>query len=280
MNSTTSDSQTTSGRFPRCEGRATGCRGILTGSGVWKTFCWRGSAARVRSGPHADPRTDRAARAQERRGDRGEAVRDRGGAGEPALPAPELTASIVRAYTAAEEPPSLPWRVSMSGTVFRHEPNPRDHHLREFQQVGVELLGAGGPLADAEVIALADAALRDTGIADATVRVGHVGLILEMLDRSGLPPARASALVEMLSEAAAEGRNVRRSNRPWSSSTAGSTPATRPRTSCRLSARRTTRASIACSVTLFRTSPAAVPATRSSADSGASGTWATRWKVS
>ncbi len=43
----------------------------------------------------------------------------------------------------------------------------------------------------------------------ATIRLGHVGLILEMLQHSGLPAPLASALIEMLSEAAAEGRNVR-----------------------------------------------------------------------
>src|SRR3954468_8984349 len=73
---------------------------------------------------------------------------------------PELTASIVRAYTAAEEAPALPWRVSMSGPAFRYQaPGPgRD---REFQQVGVELLGAAGPEADGEVIGLADWTLRE-----------------------------------------------------------------------------------------------------------------------
>jgi histidyl-tRNA synthetase len=122
---------------------------------------------------------------------------------------PELTAGVVRAYAEAEPAPDLPWRVSVAGPVFRHEPDPDAHRLREFTQVGVELLGAAGPAADAEVIALADASLRAVGLADATIRVGHVGLILEMLGRSGLPPAARSALVEMLSEAAAEGRDVR-----------------------------------------------------------------------
>ena len=120
---------------------------------------------------------------------------------------PELTAGIVRAYTAAPEAPVLPWRVSHSGPVFRYE-KPRPDRLREFQQVGVERLGDSGPLADGEVIWLADWALAEAGAADATVRIGHVGLILEMLDRSGLPAPLASALVEMLSEAAAEGRTI------------------------------------------------------------------------
>src|SRR6185437_4110670 len=102
----------------------------------------------------------------------------------------------------------LPWRICMSGPVFRYQPPKRDRD-REFTQVGVELLGAGGSAADAEVIALADRSLRAVGIADAAIRVGHVGLILEMLGRSGLPPAATEALVQMLSEAASDGGDVR-----------------------------------------------------------------------
>ncbi|MEO6809952.1 MAG: ATP phosphoribosyltransferase regulatory subunit, partial [Isosphaeraceae bacterium] len=122
---------------------------------------------------------------------------------------PELTASIVRAYTAAVEAPPLPWRVCMSAPVFRYEKTPREGQSREFQQVGVELLGASGAEADGEVIWLADWTLREAGIKGATIRIGHVGLILEMLRGSGLPTSAQSALVEMLSEAAAEGQTIR-----------------------------------------------------------------------
>lgn len=121
---------------------------------------------------------------------------------------PELTASIVRAYTAAPEPPPLPWRVSLAGPVFRYE-TPQPAHHREFQQVGVELLGASGAAMDGELVWLAEAALDEAGLPAAGIRIGHVGLILEMLRRSGLPLPAQSALIEMLSEAASEGRNVR-----------------------------------------------------------------------
>lgn len=121
---------------------------------------------------------------------------------------PELTASIVRAYAAAETPPPLPWRVCMSGLVFRSEDS-RPGYDREFTQVGVELLGAPGPEADAEVIGLAERALGEMGLAGARVRIGHVGLILEFLERSGLPGSARASLVDILSEAAAEGDDVR-----------------------------------------------------------------------
>jgi histidyl-tRNA synthetase len=121
---------------------------------------------------------------------------------------PELTAGIVRAYTAAEPAPSLPWRVSHAGPAFRRESSDRLDRLREFHQVGVERLGDSGAAADAEVIWLADWTLSQAGVKGAMIRLGHVGLTLEILDRSGLPATAQAALVEMLSEAAAEGGDL------------------------------------------------------------------------
>ena len=121
---------------------------------------------------------------------------------------PELTAGVVRAYTMAEPHPALPWRVSHSGAAFRHEDPARPDRLREFHQVGLERLGDSGPYADAEVIWLASWALAEAGIRAPAIRIGHVGLILEILTRSGLPSSAQTALIEMLSEAAAEGGDV------------------------------------------------------------------------
>lgn len=123
---------------------------------------------------------------------------------------PELTASIVRAYTEAPTCPPLPWRVAMSGPVFRRESDPGTDRFtwREFTQVGVELIGLGGPEGDAEAIALAEKALAAAGLAGAAIRIGHVGLIVEILEGTGLPAASASALIEVLSAAAAEGGRV------------------------------------------------------------------------
>ena len=120
---------------------------------------------------------------------------------------PELTAGIVRAYAEAA-PAERPWRVSHAGPVFRRERSPSPGTLREFHQVGVERIGDGGPHADAEVIALAAWSAAEAGLGEVRVRLGHVGLILEVLDASGLPPSARSTLVELLSDAAAEGRTI------------------------------------------------------------------------
>jgi histidyl-tRNA synthetase len=114
---------------------------------------------------------------------------------------PEVTAGIVRAYNDLSEPPPLPWRVSYSGPVFRLLPT-GPGRLREFHQVGVERLDEAGNGGDAEAIWLAEWSLAEAGVADATIRIGHAGLIRELLQRSGLPLGVQVALVEVLAEAA------------------------------------------------------------------------------
>ncbi len=122
---------------------------------------------------------------------------------------PELTASIVRSFTAAEAAPAIPWRVASSGPVFRFEREPGPGRYREFTQSGVELLGEPGVEGDAEIITLAVDAAKAVGLDQLQLRIGHTGMILELLDRSGLPTVAVAAMVEHLSDKATEGRGVR-----------------------------------------------------------------------
>src|SRR5688572_4494262 len=65
---------------------------------------------------------------------------------------PEQTASAVRAYV--ENRPALPWKAWYAGSNFRAE-NVQKGRYRQFDQVGVEVLGVDDPYVDVEVIALA-----------------------------------------------------------------------------------------------------------------------------
>ncbi len=116
---------------------------------------------------------------------------------------PELTASIVRAAIAAPAP-RLPDKVFASGPVFRYE-RPSRGRFRQFFQTGVEVLGAEGPLADAEVIALAGAALDDLGITGHVVTIGNVGILSDVIGRLGLTGRRRAILLESLEEARRHG---------------------------------------------------------------------------
>ena len=65
---------------------------------------------------------------------------------------PEQTASVCRAFV--EHRPVTPWKVWYGGPNFRYE-KPQQGRYRQFDQVGIEVLGADDPQLDAEVIALA-----------------------------------------------------------------------------------------------------------------------------
>lgn len=77
---------------------------------------------------------------------------DRGG--ESITLRPENTASVVRAVISNGLTQSLPLKYIYAGPMFRYE-RPQKGRLRQFHQIGVELIGPASPLADAEVIKLA-----------------------------------------------------------------------------------------------------------------------------
>ncbi len=78
---------------------------------------------------------------------------------------PENTAGIVRAFLTNGLGQRLPLRAYYQGPMFRYE-RPQKGRLRQFHQVGVELIGVADPLADVEVILLAWDILKALGLAD------------------------------------------------------------------------------------------------------------------
>ena len=68
---------------------------------------------------------------------------------------------------------------------IRYEESKKGRY-REFFQYGVELIGASGPLAEAEVISLAIDMLDACGLENWEVRIGHVGILHDILSGLGL----------------------------------------------------------------------------------------------
>ena len=118
---------------------------------------------------------------------------------------PEHTASVLRMYVESMQSAPLPVRLSYAGPVFRYE-KPQAGRTRQFTEVGCELLGAEGPVADAEVIHLALEGLNALGIR-AHLVLGHVGLVLEYLDRLPLRQRARDWLVWSM-ERLRKGRDV------------------------------------------------------------------------
>ena len=78
---------------------------------------------------------------------------------------PENTAGICRALVTNGLTQSLPQKVFYAGPMFRYE-RPQKGRYRQFHQIGAELIGPAEPLADAEVIAMGWAILRELGLAE------------------------------------------------------------------------------------------------------------------
>jgi len=85
---------------------------------------------------------------------------------------PEQTASVCRAFV--EHRPTTPWKVWYSGPNFRYE-KPQQGRYRQFDQVGIEVLGVNDPLLDAEVIALAATFFTRLGLKDVQLAVNSLG---------------------------------------------------------------------------------------------------------
>lgn len=88
---------------------------------------------------------------------------------------PEGTAAVVRCYLEhkiyAKEDVS---RFFYAGSMFRYE-RPQAGRQREFNQIGVEVLGESSPILDAEVIAMGFSFLDKIGISDLEVTINSVG---------------------------------------------------------------------------------------------------------
>jgi histidyl-tRNA synthetase len=85
---------------------------------------------------------------------------------------PEQTASVCRAFV--EHRPSLPYKAWYSGPNFRYE-KPQRGRQRQFDQVGVEVLGTDDPYADVEVIAIGWDFLTSLGLADVDLVLNSLG---------------------------------------------------------------------------------------------------------
>ena len=78
---------------------------------------------------------------------------------------PENTAGVARAVIGGAFGERRPVKCFYAGPMFRYE-RPQRGRLRQFHQIGVELIGAAEPLADIEVIALGAHLLEALGVLD------------------------------------------------------------------------------------------------------------------
>lgn len=108
------------------------------------------------------------------------------GSGEVVAIRPDITPQIARLYAARPDALPSPARLCYDGPVLRAR-EARAGRPREVYQAGVELLGAGGPRADAEALVVLSRALERVGLGDAVVEVGHARFAAAVVDAVRLP---------------------------------------------------------------------------------------------
>ncbi len=113
---------------------------------------------------------------------------------------PEQTASVCRAFV--QHRPTLPWKAWYTGPNFRYE-KPQRGRYRQFDQVGIEVLGVTDPGLDVEIIALGWRFFAALGLRQVTLRINSLG---EPADRQRFTDALRDHFTTHLDELSPESR--------------------------------------------------------------------------
>ena len=97
---------------------------------------------------------------------------DRGG--ESITLRPEFTSGICRAYLSEGWQRFAPLKVATHGPAFRYE-RPQKGRFRQFHQLDAEIIGAGEPQADVELLAFGAQLLSELGIDGVTLKLNTLG---------------------------------------------------------------------------------------------------------
>ena len=87
---------------------------------------------------------------------------------------PEFTAGISRAYITEGWQQYAPLKVATHGPLFRYE-RPQKGRFRQFHQLDAEIIGAGEPGADVELLVMGDQLLRELRIEGVTLTLNTLG---------------------------------------------------------------------------------------------------------
>lgn len=108
----------------------------------------------------------------------------------------DMTTPLAR-MVATRLPEASLQRLFYLSQVFRHEEAQAGRQC-EFTQAGIEMMGASGASADAEVVALAIKALQETGLPNFTISMGHIKFIEGLAEEARFTVEQTLALKRCL----------------------------------------------------------------------------------
>src|SRR5699024_2842191 len=97
---------------------------------------------------------------------------------------PHITPSIARAAATLFENEDFPIRLCYAGNTFINHTSYQGR-LKENTQLGAELIGLDSIEADAEMLAMVVDGLKQTGLKEFQVNIGHVDFIQSLLETTG-----------------------------------------------------------------------------------------------
>lgn len=112
---------------------------------------------------------------------------------------PDMTAPIARVAASKLLGDDLPLRIAYAANVFRAQQR-EGGRPAEFEQIGVECINDATVSSDGEVIALMISSLKETGLQDFQISIGHIAFVQELFLQILGTPERANALQQFLYE--------------------------------------------------------------------------------
>jgi ATP phosphoribosyltransferase regulatory subunit len=112
---------------------------------------------------------------------------------------PDITMPLAR-VASTKLVSRLPLRMYYIGEAFQFSGAEAAAGMREFTQIGVELMGQQGPLADAEVVALAIGVLKEAGLRDFQIDIGQVQFFKGLMQEAGLTDEQAEEARRLVEE--------------------------------------------------------------------------------
>lgn len=97
---------------------------------------------------------------------------------------PDITPSVARAAATLFEGEDMPIRLCYAGNTFINHTSYQGR-LKENTQLGAELIGLDSIEADAEMLAMVVDGLKQTGLKEFQVNIGHVDFIQSLLETTG-----------------------------------------------------------------------------------------------
>jgi len=110
---------------------------------------------------------------------------------------PEFTASVARLVATKMQSAPRPLRLFSVGSLYRYD-EPQFGRYREFWQANYELFGSSKPEADTEILALTDSLLKEIGLRNYYFKIGHVGVLRNILSHDGIAEDLQNGIMQLL----------------------------------------------------------------------------------